>query len=213
MSDPMTIEEIEKYLDFPLLPYQRTALEQLLLDYPNILEMQHRINRMHTHLEAIKMMHEQLELPYGDTSGWSGTDTSRERAEAQDADGTYTDRQWEAISYLARHGTYGATWQELAQGLGIHHGQASGVLSGLHKTGHIARLSQRRNRCKIYVLPEHALGDTEPYTPHPSKDTSHDEIVSWFRALIASPEVNKVETAWATHFCNKIQALEYKETP
>lgn len=159
------------------------------------------------------MTYEQLELPFGDTSGWSGTDTSRERAEAQDTDGTYTARQWETISFLARQGTYGATWTELADEYGYHHGQASGVLSGLHKTEHIARLDQRRNRCKVYVLPEYVDGRViEPYTPHKAPDTSHDEILAWLHAVQASEESNVVEAQWASYFATRIAAYSYRET-
>jgi hypothetical protein len=46
----------------------------------------------------------------------------------------------------------------LADICGWHHGQASGALSDLHKAGLIARLVERRNRCSVYVLPEHVGG-------------------------------------------------------
>jgi hypothetical protein len=94
------------------------------------------------------------EVPYNGTSGWSGTDSSAERARVQDADGTTGKRQIAALTYLARQGTEGATWKELADYLGLHHGSASGVLSVLHLTERIARLKETRNRCKVYVLPE-----------------------------------------------------------
>jgi hypothetical protein len=35
----------------------------------------------------------------------------------------------------------------------LHHGTISGALSVLHKSETIARLSDKRNGCKIYVLP------------------------------------------------------------
>lgn len=44
-----------------------------------------------------------------------------------------------------------------------HHGTISGTLSNLHREGRIARLSQKRGRCKIYVMPEYVGGrTTEP---------------------------------------------------
>lgn len=98
------------------------------------------------------------ELPYAGTSGWSGSDTSRERAVTEDRDGTTTRRQTEVLSYLRNVVAYGATWKELAEHFGWHHGQASGVLSVLHKTGHIARLQERRNKCAVYVLPDYTAG-------------------------------------------------------
>lgn len=103
-------------------------------------------------------------LPYGDadtgrSSGWSGSDTSRDRAHAEDASGTTTERQRKVLLYLASRGIEGATWKDLATYYGWHHGQASGALSVLHKEGHIARLAdERRSRCAVYVLPEKVHG-------------------------------------------------------
>ena len=94
------------------------------------------------------------EAPYNGTSGWSGSESSAERARVQDADGTTGKRQMAALTYLASRGRHGSTWKELADALGLHHGSASGVLSVLHLTEHIARLKETRNRCKVYVLPE-----------------------------------------------------------
>lgn len=97
-------------------------------------------------------------LPYPDpdtgaTSGHSGVDTSRDRAHREDADGTTTWRQATVIEHLDRRGVSGVTWKELADLTGWHHGQASGVLSGLHKTGRIDRLAETRGRSHVYVLP------------------------------------------------------------
>ena len=91
------------------------------------------------------------EAPYSGTSGWSGSDSSEERARVQDADGTTGKRQIAALTYLANRGVHGSTWKELADALGLHHGSASGVLSVLHLTERIARLKETRNRCKVYV--------------------------------------------------------------
>lgn len=98
------------------------------------------------------------ELPYAGTSGHSGGDTSRERAERDDGDGTTTHRQRTVMDYLSRRLDHGATWKEVGSRFGWHHGQASGVLSVLHKTGHIERLTERRDRCSVYVLPEYVAG-------------------------------------------------------
>ena len=46
------------------------------------------------------------------------------------------------------------TWKDLSEVTGWHHGTASGALSVLHKVDRICRLSESRNRCKIYVLEE-----------------------------------------------------------
>lgn len=103
-------------------------------------------------------------LPYAGTSGWSGSETSRERAETQDTDGTTSARQTETLNWLRERGTFGVTWKELANIELWHHGQASGVLSVLHKVGRIARLTERRDRCAVYVLPEYVNGrETAPH--------------------------------------------------
>lgn len=101
-------------------------------------------------------MNEQLPLtPYNGTSGWSGTDTSKDRAETEDTNGTTAARQSAILHYLHLRGAEGATWKDLASWLRWHHGQASGALSVLHKEGLIVRLSETRNRCKVYVHPEY----------------------------------------------------------
>jgi len=98
------------------------------------------------------------ELPYAGTSGFSGTDTSRDRAIAEDSNGTTGRRQRETLQFLAMQANYGATWKELAEQLSLHHGSASGVLSVLHLAGRVERLHLSRNRSKVYVLPEFVSG-------------------------------------------------------
>ena len=97
-----------------------------------------------------------LELPltpYAGTSGWSGSETSKERAGKADKDGTTFLRQKVTLDYIKYYESYGVTWKELSDLTGWHHGSASGVLSVLHKEGFIVRLKDRRNRCAIYVHP------------------------------------------------------------
>lgn len=93
-------------------------------------------------------------LPYAGTSGHSGSASSEERARRDDRDGTTAYRQSATLNYLRRQSVYGSTWKDLASHYNWHHGQASGVLSTLHKSGVIARLFERRDRCAIYVLVE-----------------------------------------------------------
>ena len=99
-------------------------------------------------------MIEYPELPYAGTSGWSGTDTSRTRALTSDYSGDTLDRQQTVIRLLDSAGFMGMTWKELSDATGWHHGTASGALSVLHKGEKISRLSEKRNKCKIYVLEE-----------------------------------------------------------
>ena len=93
----------------------------------------------------------QPELPYNETSGHSGTDTSRERALHADRSGKTALRQAQALNLLSQREMAGLTWKEFSEITGLHHGTASGVLSVLHKTGRIARLKETRNGCKVYV--------------------------------------------------------------
>lgn len=93
--------------------------------------------------------------PYAGTSGWSGSETSLERAVTEDSNGTTKKRQQQVLFYLERYKDRGVTWKELSVITNWHHGSSSGALSVLHKTGLIARLKQTRDRCAIYVLPEY----------------------------------------------------------
>jgi hypothetical protein len=116
-------------------------------------------------------------LPYAGTSGWSGSDTSKARAVTADRDGTTTARQMRTLSLLRDAGVTGLTWKEMSDITGEHHGQVTGSLSNLHKEGLIARLSESRLRCKVYVLPENVNGrDTESQGRKPS-DRSSDSPV------------------------------------
>lgn len=111
------------------------------------------------------------ELPYAGTSGWSGSDTSRDRAISADKNGLTKKRQFQTMRYLQDAGPNGLTWRELADLLNSDHGPVSGVLSVLHKGGRIARLTLTRQRSKVYVLPEYILGRTsekqkQKHCPH-----------------------------------------------
>jgi hypothetical protein len=97
-------------------------------------------------------------LPYAGTSGWSGSSASRDRAKSDDESGKTSIRQQQALDFLNNQRDYGATWKELSDYLDWHHGQSSGCLSVLHLEGVIVRLTQRRNRCSVYVLPEFVRG-------------------------------------------------------
>lgn len=89
-------------------------------------------------------------VPYKGTAGWSGTDTSKARAQDNLRSGREENNQHRALSIL-KMSPAGKTWKELATITGWHHGTASGVLSVLHQSNAIVRLYSARNRCKIYV--------------------------------------------------------------
>ena len=97
-------------------------------------------------------------LPYAGTSGWSGSETSKQRAINEDKSGVTNLRQKQTIVHLNHNESRGLTWRDLSEITNWHHGTASGVLSVLHKAGIIIRLKETRNRCAIYVTPEWRQG-------------------------------------------------------
>jgi hypothetical protein len=97
-------------------------------------------------------------LPYAGTSGWSGTDTSKERAKNSDTSGETSHKQDIALVRLYVAGHNGMTWKELSEQAGWHHGTSSGVLSVLHKGELIYRLKERRGGCRVYVYPDYLNG-------------------------------------------------------
>lgn len=104
------------------------------------------------------------------TSGHSGSETSRERAIREDATGVTTARQRETLGMAYACGAEGITVKELRDIKGWHHGQASSALSVLHKENRLARLTERRDRCQVYVSPEFAEGrETAPYKQNRSQ--------------------------------------------
>lgn len=90
-------------------------------------------------------------VPYAGTAGWSGTDTSEERAMINLRTGKEYNNQQKALALIKDAGSRGLTWKELSINTGMHHGTASGVLSVLHKSGAILRTTRTRSRCKVYM--------------------------------------------------------------
>lgn len=90
-------------------------------------------------------------VPYNGTAGWSGTNTSKERALYNLRTGKEYNNQQKALALLKQSLSQGLTWKELSQATEMHHGTASGVLSVLHKAGAILRTTRIRNGCKVYM--------------------------------------------------------------
>lgn len=115
-------------------------------------------------------------LPYNGSSGWSGTDTSEERADEADAFGTTAQRQQYVLDLLRARGAEGATWKEISALSMMHHGQSSGALSVLHKADKIARLLERRDKCRVYVLHDYVYEretDSQGRRPKPCPNCGH----------------------------------------
>lgn len=120
-------------------------------------------------------------LPYAGTSGWSGSESSRARAAADDSTGATAHRQSVVLRSLGAAGHAGLTWRELSGQTGWHHGQASGALSALHKSGRVVRLREVRGRCKVYTLPQFV--DERPAEAHGRRrsaaDVERQAVLEW----------------------------------
>lgn len=86
-------------------------------------------------------------------------------------------RSREVFYTVAGAGQYGMNWVEVARNLNLHHGQASGALSSLHRRGFVARLTEKRDRCSVYVANRYLLDrDTIPYpSEKPAEVSESDE--------------------------------------
>jgi hypothetical protein len=132
-------------------------------------------------------------LPYAGTSGWSGSESSRMRAEHRDMSGKTLSIQEFTLRLLELSKEEGMTWRELSDITKEHHGTTSGSLSVLHKVGRIARLKSRRGRCSVYVSLNYVNGrEIDIYgvrkqsKNHITFDTVHRMIVNG--GLTWSPE-------------------------
>lgn len=124
--------------------------------------------------------------PYGGSSGWSGSETSKARADLADASGLTGHRDAGTLDALKAAGDDGVTWGELADAHALHHGEASAALSRLHRVGMIRRLTKKRGRSQIYVLPAHVNDrPTSPYRPNVRKQQIVD-LLDMLDDLIAT---------------------------
>lgn len=96
------------------------------------------------------------------TPGWSGSSTSRE-ASTHPRVAPTQDRVHNVVIDAAELGT---TQSEASALLNLGHGTVSGALTRLHRAGKITRLTERRNKQQVYILPEHVNGRQKaPYRP------------------------------------------------
>lgn len=61
------------------------------------------------------------------------------------------ERALKTLRFLYERRELGATWFELAEHYGWHHGQASAALSTLHRDNRISRLTEKRGKSFVYV--------------------------------------------------------------
>jgi hypothetical protein len=102
--------------------------------------------------------HPMLTYPEPDgsrTAGHSGVDTSRERAVEEARTGKTLHVQSIVMAHVSRHGVDGMTVAELRRSLPqMHHGSISSALTNLHRAGMLVCLTDKRERCHVYVRPE-----------------------------------------------------------
>lgn len=135
--------------------------------------------------------------PEGPTSGFSGTDTSEQRARTEDADGTTADRQRITTAHLMRAGRRGMTVKDLREATGWHHGRASSVLSVLHREGVIARLAEVRDRCHVYVtVPEVHGRETQPHGRAKPKMTDEEALIDVVARRVIANTFTPIEVVW-----------------
>lgn len=63
-----------------------------------------------------------------------------------------------SLAIVEKAGERGVTWEELANKLKTHHGNASAALSILHKDGMLSRLVDKRGGNSIYVMTRFVSG-------------------------------------------------------
>lgn len=102
---------------------------------------------------------------YNGTQGHVDRPASRDRAE-NEARGEAVDRSLDVLKLLRQY-PLGLTWKDVADHLGYHHGQASGTLSNLHKSGRVFMLSIKRGKSHPYVHADYR----DQYTPSERFDT------------------------------------------
>jgi hypothetical protein len=80
---------------------------------------------------------------YNGSQGFVARPTSRTRVVAN------LDDVWTQVFHSQ---SYGMTWKELGDAMHLHHGQASGALSNLHRLGRAFVIRDlKRENCQVYV--------------------------------------------------------------
>lgn len=117
-------------------------------------------------------------------------------------------RLMQAYGYVLGSGERGITWRNYADRYGLHHGQASGALSMLDHLGYIVRLKERRERCSVYVVPDHVHGRNT--IPHKTNRQGAAAAASLLMAMSTEcdvPDEQHDAECWKRHAsCALLQA-------
>lgn len=126
------------------------------------------------------------ELPYNGSSGGPGA--SDEVTRYLDEHGVTAKSQKAVYATVAYWREFGATSLEIEEHLNQGHGRISGALSILHMKGHLSLLSLRRQRYRIYILPQF-VGDRDTITHKANSKTSetlsYDQIADVVDTVMA----------------------------
>lgn len=70
------------------------------------------------------------------------------------------------LTLVAKSKWTGMTAKEVREQIGHHHGAVSGAMTILHSQDRLARLAEKTDNYRVYVLPEFVDGrETEEYVP------------------------------------------------
>lgn len=146
---------------------------------------------------------EQLFTPYNGTGGYVERPASIARAVQEVEDGTLSKRQQAVLQLLNNAGKNGSIWKGVGQQLNLHHGQASGVLSNLHKAGEVFMLRKKVQRCHPYVAKQfrHLYTDEQVFdTPATTRAGERHKLLE--QLLEQCVEAGK--TGWGNYYCTEI---------
>lgn len=124
-------------------------------------------------------------LPYDGTAGYVNRPASIERARDEAASGVASARARVLLDAVKCQGARGMTWRELQSVFtNLHHGQISGALSVLHKTGHVFAVREKRGKCHPYVASIHrGAYRSEQVFDQPVKTKSAQQIADMHSAI------------------------------
>lgn len=84
--------------------------------------------------------------------------SSKDAGEHLRSSGATSDLKRAIWNTVDRKGSAGMTVKEFTHLSGEHHGQVSGAFSTMHQRGDLARLTERRARYEVYVVPQYLNG-------------------------------------------------------
>ncbi|QDH93114.1 hypothetical protein QDA02_gp51 [Microbacterium phage Margaery] len=106
-------------------------------------------------------------LEYDRTEGHNHAPASIDRAIRRARDGSAQVTQTRIMADLREQGYLGSTCHEAEARLGMSHESYSGARTNMHARGDIVRLTERRDRRHVYVLPEfRSTREAVPFRPN-----------------------------------------------